>query len=317
MSDESTAENWKENKVFIWLGTILCAFTTLACIVLGDLKMILLTGGITAFCFWGLFAVHRQLSALPPYRPGKGFWFQRLTPSGKIRVLTVSQVLLFVLAIGSYLIGDISRHTRISTFGIAIVGFLLIQMTIKPRIKFHKPIDDATLFELEDLGIIRPNENVVGMYKDTMRWDSVNSRTKILLLTPNRLIAIRMPTPDKGERAEIRLSDINRLGLIGHGKKGEGLLLSVGLLDGSIIRFVLLGEGDKYSPEQFMQQLLELLDKRSPTQEGVTEPAPAIRVRPDGHKPVLQKSIPVLQPLDLQKESATAASGTEQRGIKF
>ncbi|MCD9022606.1 hypothetical protein [Cohnella silvisoli] len=276
--------------------------------------MALVSGGATVACIAGLSMLHRQLTALPPYRPGKGFWFYRLTGSRKNRVLTVGQVFILLLIIGSLWFGDFSRHTLRYAIGYAIGsaigGIALIQYVIKPRIKLHTPVDDAALFELEDLGIIRPDEIVIGMYKDFQSWVSASGGAKILLLTPDRLIAIRMSTPDEGERTEIRLSDIDRLGLIGHGKKGEGLILSVGLLDGSIIRFMLLGSSYKYSPEQFIQQLLELLDKRFTTQEGVSETVSALRVRPEGHPPVLQNSNPVFRPLDLQRQSAVPASDT-------
>ncbi|WP_256760416.1 hypothetical protein [Cohnella sp. WQ 127256] len=308
MIDPSNQPLWVK-KVMIWVGAILCGLLTMAGTIGGDWEMALIGGGSTVLCIAGLVFLHRQHTAPSTYRPGKGFWFHRLTPRRKNRVLTIGQVAILLLIIGNIWSGDVNLYM----IGYSLGGIALLQFMVKPRIKLHAPVDDAALFELEDLGIIRPDELVVGMYKDFQSWNTVNAGAKLLLLTPARLIAIRMLTPEEGERKDIQLMDIDRLGLIGHGKKGLGLILSVGLTDDSIIRFMLLGQSYKYSPEQFIQQLLELLDKRPSRQGEVQDSIPSLRVRPDGHSPVSHQYNLVFRPLDLHKESTAPASNSPQQ----
>ncbi|BBI30963.1 hypothetical protein [Cohnella abietis] len=300
MIDQSTREIEKK-KVIIWLALILCALLTLVGISMGDWRMALVAGGITIACIAALSAINRQLDAIPPYRPGKGFWFYRLSRSRKIHVLTVGQVVIFLVIIGL-------QGFKISSVMYALVLISTIQFMFKSRISHHTPVDQASLFELEDIGVIQPSESVIGLYQDFQSWTTANGGAKILLLTPERLIAIRMINPNEGERTEIPLMDIDRLGLVGQGKKGEGLLLSVGVSNGSIIRFMLLGQSFHYSPEQFIQQFLELLDKRSAGQEGVLESAQNLRVRPEEHPPILNH--PVFRPIDLHNEPVVPASDT-------
>lgn len=128
--------------------------------------------------------------------------------------------------------------------------------------KHAVPLADSDAFELEDLGVVPPGEYVVGIYKDFLHWDVVREGSRILLLTPERLIAIRMISPEQGERTEFRWTEINRLSFMHQGKQGLGLVISIGLTSGEIVRFMLRGPGVKYSRDQFVQTLLETMDKR-------------------------------------------------------
>lgn len=319
MDDQSLRE-LRKKKVLIWFGLLFSLLIIVVAVGSGSWLMACLGAVLTIGCIAGLVILRRQLKANDLYRPGKGFWYYRMKPKQKMNYLTAGEILVILLIALSFWIGYVSWYSIV----VSAICLYYIQFVIKRRIKLHTPIDDASLFELEELGIIRPEDIVNGLYKDFESWESVVEGSKILVLTPDCLIIIRMSDPENGERVEIKLRQINRLFLAGHGKQGQGLIATVGLTDGSIFRFTLVGESFQDSPEQFVQQLLETIDQLHIAHPSVPQsPSAAPRARTEELPPVAWEHKPVFRQIDFQEAAASpvpdepSKSAAGQRVLDF
>lgn len=203
---------------------------------------------------------------LAPYRPGKGFWYYRMSAQSKRAYITSGQWVLVLLLIGSWMLDYLNGYTAVTAVG----GIIALQVLVKRRIKLHTEVDDASLFELEELGIIQEGEAVTSLYKDFEEWSKVPENAKVLALTPDRLIVIIMASPEAGTSYEIRLREISGLNIINEGKYGQGFIISLRLADETVINLLLEGESQQDSPEQFIQALLNGLDR---VHAGTVEPA--------------------------------------------
>lgn len=158
---------------------------------------------------------------------------------------------------------------RVSIIGCLIAGLLGLQV-MKTRIKIHTMIDDASLFELEERGIITPADLVKSLYKDFNSWAELKPNAKLLLLTQDRLISIIFNNADEVVRNECSLSRITKLGFstfqTSESATGSGTLLFIGTVDNDIFRIKLLGSSYQDSPEIFISQLIKILDELGASQ---------------------------------------------------
>ncbi|MDU5948610.1 MAG: hypothetical protein E6Z15_16350, partial [Paenibacillus macerans] len=256
--DKEAIKKLKSRYILLWTGSVLCAILTIFLLVMGEVLLGMLLGALIIVVVPAMIMYSKLLKGdIRPYVPRKGFWYYRLSPQNKITYLSVSQLVFFLLLIVFWLF---DLGTWYATFT-ALGGIVYIQFVIKRRIKLHTPVDDASLFELEELGIIASEESVVGLYKDFTSWSDVHEGAKIVVLTPDHLILIRMVTPEEGERYELRLKEIAGLFIMADGRYGQGMILTFRMANETSIRLTLLGESAQDSPEQFIYALLNSLDR--------------------------------------------------------
>jgi hypothetical protein len=123
-------------------------------------------------------------------------------------------------------------------------------------------IDDASLFELEELGLIKESDIVTALYKDFSSWDEVQQGSILLLLTQDDFIALRFTSPGEAHKLILPLSKIERLGVNCLGILGKDLrsfLLALRAQD-KIVKLIITGDSYQDSPEEFCRQLLIDLD---------------------------------------------------------
>lgn len=191
------------------------------------------------------------------YIPGKGFKHFRMTREQKLRYISLT-----VWGAGIYFVVTwlyTGHFPRNLLYALSIAFF--VHYYTKNRIKVHTKVDDALLFELEELNIVRSSENVEAIYKDFSTWDSVNSGEKIILVTDKNLVCLIMENRENAVRIDIPLREINRLGIVGYGSRGKGLIFAIGTRDGKNVRIKLEGNSRIDSPEEFTRYFLNTLDK--------------------------------------------------------
>lgn len=254
--DEEVLRELRKKKTALWIGIIFFGIIALSSLMTESVLMFICGILLVAGCIYGLIVFGRFTAGLLKYQPGKGFGYYRKTREQKLKHMTVGQFILAAVPIVTTLFGYFSFSTIIGS----IIAILFIQFHLKRRVSLHTPVDDATLFELEELEIVSTNETVYGLYKDFHSWNAVPAGGKIFVLTLDRLVIIRFLSVDQGQRIDIRLSDIDRLGIIAKGRDGSGLLLTIGTIDYRIIRLSLDGESDQDSPEEFVTHFLQALD---------------------------------------------------------
>lgn len=267
------------------------------------LTFILLLLAIVASVF-ALMKFNRQIQGiLDSYKPGKGFWYYRMSAQNKRTYLTVAQWLLFLMVFIFWMMDYLNGYA-----GSIAIGGIFASQVMKRRIRLHTPIDDASLFELEELGIIEEGEIITALYKDFDEWSKVSENAKVLALTPDRLIVIIMASSEAGERYEIRLREVVGLSINGEGKYGQGVIVMLKLVDGTVIRFFLEGESHQDSPEQFIQALLTDLDRVYMEPSGLAGLAQTTRTRPEEPRFPTGEPRPVIRHLDLHEAVSVQGS---------
>ncbi|MFB9276594.1 hypothetical protein [Cohnella cellulosilytica] len=254
--DEVLREIGKKRRA-IWLGILLFGLCGIVGLFGGGL---LLTVGGFGFVAAGVVALDKLKGfgqAIADYHPGQGFGYFRKTREEKMKVLTRTQYGLAFIVLLCILFRISIDDSLISGIG----GILFIQYYIKGRIRLHTPIDEASLFELEEIGVISSEDRVKAIYKDFESWEQAEKGSKILLVTQDSLVCVIMENKEEAIRMECRMKEIRKLGVIGHGEQGEGLLVSIGTLDNRTIRVKLDGASALDSPEVFFQQFLQALDE--------------------------------------------------------
>ncbi|MFE1625261.1 hypothetical protein ACFLFF_00790 [Brevibacillus reuszeri] len=209
-------------------------------------------------CIWALSKFKKTLqNEMADYQPGKGFGFFRKTGEQKIKYITYAQLGIAGLVVLCLFL-NIATLQAIVT---GIIGILVFQYMIKKRITLHTKIDDASLFELEELGFISSKDIVKALYKDFESWSNVKPGNKIFLVKQDALVCVIIQDKQEAIRVECRLRDIKKLGLLGSGKEGEGLLLLIGTAQNEVVRLKMEGSSFQDSPEQFMTHFLQALDE--------------------------------------------------------
>ncbi|WGV57554.1 hypothetical protein QIH01_18915 [Brevibacillus brevis] len=242
----------------LWKSVIIFGLFTIVGIFAGNVILILIgllfvIGGV-----WGISKFRKMLqNQLTDYRPGKGFSFFRKTGEQKLKYITYAQ---YGLA-GLILVCVLFHISAFYAISVGITGILVLQFTFKRRISLHTQIDDASLFELEEIGIITSKDIVHALYKDFESWAEVQPGDKVFLVKQDALVCIVMNENLKAVRREWQLREIKKLGLLGSGNDGQGLLLFLGTSQDEVIRLKMEGSSFQDSPEQFMTYFLQALDK--------------------------------------------------------
>ncbi|TKI55340.1 hypothetical protein E8L90_07715 [Brevibacillus antibioticus] len=242
----------------LWKSVIVFGLFTIVGIFAGNVILILISLLFVIGGVWGIGKFKKTLqNQLTDYQPGKGFSFFRNTGEQKIKHITYVQYGLAGLILVCVLF-NISTFYAISS-GITVI--LVLQFIFKRRISLHTKIDDASLFELEEIGIITSKDIVNALYKDFESWTNVQPGNKVFLVKQDALVCIAMNENLKAVRREWQLRDIKKLGLLGGGNDGQGLLLFLGISQDEVIRLKMEGSSFQDSPEQFMTYFLQALDK--------------------------------------------------------
>ncbi|MBE0335256.1 hypothetical protein [Paenibacillus sp. 23TSA30-6] len=258
-------------KVACWAGIILFGLCTLVGVAAQEWLLTILSLGITVLSAYALRLLRGMTRFTSEYQPGKGHWYYRLTVQQKLRYLTWAQ---WVVGISIALMFFVF-HARLTSFVITILCILTIQFSIKKRIKNHQEPDAAELVEFVRLGIISPDEQAIGVYKDFVHLTHTFRGNQIIIVTDKRLISVFIEEQGRALKTEMLLSGINKVRAIGTGFQGRGLLLSVSNRDHNELHVHMVGQSIFFSPEQFVNSLLQALDgalKSSPYQMKETFP---------------------------------------------
>jgi len=254
---QNNGQSTTKAKLIIWLSIVFFGFCGYVAIDDENYFMFALSLLLIGTGIYGLFKLSQTKSAdhLKEYQPGKGFWFFRKTPQQKLRMLSLTQLFVILMSIGFMYYFPFSRILP----GL-IIG-LVISQIIKQRIKFHTPIDDASLFELEERGVILKNEIVQSLYKDFDTWENIKAGNQIIYLTPDSFVSILFESENYFSRYEYRLRNINKVDIIGNPGSKQGYILAIGTMYQEFIRVNFNGKTYQDSPEQFLSQFLAHLDR--------------------------------------------------------
>lgn len=222
--------------------------------------------GVTLI-FIGLFIRKNTKSKsyqLAAYHPQCGFKFYRKATEERIKIYTILRVIysiVFILLVVLYLWkGEKNLLSIIRSILWGLFGFICIT-ALKDRIKFHQNIDDATYFELEELGLISENDSVAALYKDFSSWSDVKKNSKILILTMDELVVLNFKDNNSATKNVFSISKVNRLGFFRIGQSRQGYALSIGFQN-NLLRIILSGSSYQDSPEEFFSIFLKKLDDK-------------------------------------------------------
>jgi hypothetical protein len=306
--NEAVAEIHKKIRT-LWITSAFFGLMSLFGIMTGNFLLLLLGLVFVVPGIWAIGKFKRMLqNQLADYQPGKGFSFFRKTGEQKIKVITYTQIGMA----GLILFSLITKLSVGPTLFIGLSALVYLQFVMKRRIKVHTKVDDATLFELEEIGIITPKDIVKALYKDFESWRHVQPNNKIFLVKQDALVCIVMQERHEAVRMECRLRDIQKLGIVGSGKNGEGLLLLIGTVHDNAVRLKLDGKSFQDSPEEFVSHFLQALDEALQT----ASPGTPALIR-DGRmmpRPELQEHAPSEKPRVVIREielPSSAASNND------
>jgi len=209
-------------------------------------------------------AIKEQTNWENNYIPGKKFKFYRKTSEARIaaykknRIIFVTSIL--IVSIFSFLNSDIF----FGIFYLVIIISPVLYYTFRiNRVKLHEDIDDASYFELEELGIISEYEVVLSLYKDFASWNEIKPGDKILALTQDKLSVIMFSDRSSAKRFCISLKEIKNVGILQLSNKTPGYLLSLRCASGTnVFKILLMGASFFDSPEEFIAFFLRELDDR-------------------------------------------------------
>lgn len=240
------------------LGVLMCLVALLLAYLKHNWPALWVSGLLLFIHILGFLLLRRRRKGvLPPYIPGKGYWYYRMTPHQKIRHLTIGQGLLLLGLAIFWSCGLYSNKAATVVVG----GILTIETILKPRIKRHTPYDKVSHDKLRMLGFIEPGEILHAVYHDFEQWYRIPKNSVVLALTDCCLNVIRMSSHETGIRHAIALCEISDLHLAVKGSIRQGLVISLRLRDGTLLNIELSGKSRLDSPERFAQLLLESLDR--------------------------------------------------------
>lgn len=202
---------------------------------------------------------HEEINS---YVPGEGFIFFRKTSEDKIIHYKFQKKIIILIIPAIIILCFIfpDFKLRLIQFGVGIFIFLFsfTEMLIN-RIKLHEKIDEPTLFELEDLGLVKENDIVLSLYKDFESFENIENGSKILVLTPDKLNCLKFTDRNSAEIFKFRLIQVDKLII---NQSGEALQLSLVLKPNNEIIFIhLKGNSVQDSPEEFISVFLKELDR--------------------------------------------------------
>lgn len=258
VSEEEVVQDLKKKIRTLWLSSIFFGIITIVGFMSANILMIIC--GLI-FVVGGIFALFkfREMAngVVAIYQPGKGFGFYRKSREAKLKHYTYVQIILVVLICVSILFK--TGIGQALTFGIG--GILYIQFFLIRRVSLHTTIDDATLFELEELGIISASDIVKALYKDFVSWNEVVAGNKMIVVKQDSLLCLVMQSKEEALQYEVPLHEIHKLGIMGNNNKGEGFLITIVTREDQTLRILLDGNSYQDSPEELFKHFLQALDE--------------------------------------------------------
>lgn len=268
--NQETVNQLKGRRNGIWLAIALFGIAGVYMGNEGQWGIGLCCIGMSIVGVFALLKVNRNLNGtLSPYVPGKGYRYYRTSRKTKLRLLTGVQAIVVLIVVA----GTVYLQVSYYVIGTGLMGILFVQFYTKKRIALHTDVDPNSLQELRDLGILSSAESVRAVYKDFVSWEKVRPGYKILVVTRDTFISLRMEDETDAVRLDCRLRDINRVGLVAFGRQGKGLLMSIGTVENDVLRVKLDGNSYRDSPEQFVSRFLACLDEALTTPAEVQPPA--------------------------------------------
>ncbi|MDQ0495113.1 hypothetical protein [Paenibacillus brasilensis] len=252
----SIQKKMRFKKVVCWLAIIMFGLCTLVGVAAQEWLLTLLSLGMTVLGIYALTLMRGMSKFTKEYQPGKGYGYYRRTVQQKLRYLTWAQWLAGAFIILMIFVFD----TRPTSFLIVILAILTIQFSIKKRIKNHQEPDAAELDGFVRMGMISPQEQPIGVYKDFVHLTHTFRGNQIVIVTDKRLISVFVEEQGRAVKTEMLLSGINKVRVIGTGFQGKGILLSVSNRDHNELHIHMVGKSIFFSPEQFIGSLLRALD---------------------------------------------------------
>lgn len=262
--------------LFLLLLLMFCAFASFE-------PWITVTVGVLLFACIYLFIsiVHNSTylhEKVRRYTPEKKFRYFRKSTEQRRRPLKIKRNFFRILMAASaiYCIFfvvlrlDSSLSWAEITFSITLIIFLFyIESIIQKsflKIKYHQTIDDATYFELEELGLIKETDVVISLYKDFTSWNNVKVNSKILILTQDTLTCLVFSDRTHARKVTITLNKIDELGIVkafimlSMAKAApSGMVITIGWHK-QYFRIVLTGLSIQDSSEEFVSRFLKQLD---------------------------------------------------------
>jgi uncharacterized membrane protein YkgB len=220
------------------------------------------------------------------YVPGKSCKGWRKTPEQMLKSYKIGIPVTIVVIL---LLTLITAGIRGIGTGIgACIGSVITLFYLMKRIKYHVPIDDATRFELETLGLISENDAVLSTYKDFSSWNDVKDGSKVLVLTQDNLVVLNFLGRENAQKFVLPLKKLERLSIASFNASGDaqktGILLAMGLDNSPVLKLFLKGESCQDAPEVFISFFLKEVDSRllkKPKPPFVSKRAADVKVRPD------------------------------------
>lgn len=248
--------------------TAFCAFISIGSILNSDLLL-----------FWTFFIVLilvlyslcrkaeglRTMKRLKEYKPLKGFRFFRKTSEQRIHQLRVQKMILLLssLILILFIFIPIPHFTKSAgQYAVAVALILyfyfkaLFTSIKKDRIKFHRVIDDASYFELEELGLISEKDVVISLYKDFSSWKDVKETSKLLILTQDSFICLDFLDRYHADKLTVPLSKITAWEFFNY----LGCIIIKFQYSGVPVRTFLESISYEDSPEEFIARLLKQMD---------------------------------------------------------
>ncbi|MDR1917317.1 MAG: hypothetical protein LBQ58_12180 [Synergistaceae bacterium] len=212
---------------------------------------------------FALIKIIPQMGKPVPYIPMKGFRMWRFTPEQWLKYYK-NGIYGLLVAVGLFAL--FVPRLMFQSIGTVIVSVFGIRYLMK-RIKYHVPADDASLFELEELGLISENEVVLSLYKDFPSWKDVKDGSKVLVLTQDNFIVLNFSNRDLAEKFVFPLKGLERLAITqmdtsGGDVKSVTTILTMGFRDLPSLWLVLKGESHQDAPEVFISSFLREVDAR-------------------------------------------------------
>ncbi len=245
----------RKRKVAAWFSIFLFGACLLIALSEGRVFFIFLGVILVILSIYALILTYR-LNAHPRiYRPGKGFRYYRADTQKKLRHITYGQWLALFFIAGSWMTG---YGTYLGTV-IAVLAIADSQFRIKRRIRLHTTVDDATLFEMEEIGILYENEDVVALYKDFESLNEATEGSTVFIVTEHDFVVAIKEADSQFYHYHISLNSIDGVQILSTGKTNEGLLMSLAHGDEQSNYYI---RGDSYmdSPEVFVHGFLNALD---------------------------------------------------------
>jgi hypothetical protein len=228
----------------------------------GPIILAILSAVIVIVCIFALVRIIPQTGKAVPYIPGKSCKGWRKTPEQLLKYYKIGIPATIVLILFlDYAAGDeIGSGIGGAVAGIAAMFYLM------KRIKHHVPIDDASRFELEELGLISETDVVLSIYKDFSSWNDVKDGSKVLVLTQDNLVVLNFLDRENAQKFVLPLKGLECLSISSFNASGDakkaGVLLAMGFKDLPALRLILKGESYQDSPEVFISFFLKEIDAR-------------------------------------------------------